>query len=148
MPRNPRLLRGAWPESFQDSINQHFNEHIDPFSGTLQLKYVDLTIPGNGGMDINVTRVYTSLQTGAYPTLGLNGLGWTMRFGRIVTSRNHADKLCNQGAFPLTTIENPSIELPDSSRELLVLNHISSDNSLITRSNWRAVCHPRATACW
>lgn len=127
---------------FKDSINQHFNEHIDPFSGTLQLKYVDLSIPGNGGMDINVTRVYTSLQTNAYPTLGLNGLGWTMHFGRIVTSRNHADKLCNQGAFPFTTMENPSLEQPDGGRELLVLNHISNDNSLITRSNWRAVCMP------
>ncbi len=23
---------------FKDSINQHFNEHVDPFSGTLKLK--------------------------------------------------------------------------------------------------------------
>ncbi len=125
---------------FKESINQHFNEHIDPFSGTLQLKYTDLTIPGNGGMDINVTRVYTSLQTNEYPTLGLNGLGWTMHFGRIVISRNHISKLCNQGAFPETTMENPSLEHSDGGRELLVLNHISNDNTLITRSNWRAQC--------
>lgn len=127
---------------FKQSLNQHFNEHVDPFSGTLQLKYTDLSIPGNGGMDINVNRVYTSLQTNAYPTLGLNGLGWIMHFGRIVTSRNHADKLCSQGAFPLTTIENPSLEMPDGGRELLVLNHINNDNTLITRSNWRAQCGP------
>jgi hypothetical protein len=48
---------------FKGSLNQHFNEYVDPFSGTLQLRYTDLFIPGNGRMDINVTRVYTSLQT-------------------------------------------------------------------------------------
>lgn len=125
---------------FKDAINQHFNEYVDPFSGTLQLKYTDLTIPGNGGMDININRVYTSLQTNQYPVIGLNGLGWTMHFGRIVISRNHIAKLCAQGAYPLTTQENPSIELPDGGRELLVLNHITNDGSLITRSNWRARC--------
>src|SRR5690606_2849619 len=87
---------------FKDTINQHFNEQVDPFSGTLQLNYVDLSIPGNGGMDINVTRVYTSLQTNQYPTLGLNGLGWVMHFGRIVVPRQYQSTLCNQGAFPLT----------------------------------------------
>lgn len=125
---------------FKETVNQHFNEHVDPFSGTLQLKYTDLSIPGNGGMDINVARVYTSLQTNEYPTLALNGLGWVMHFGRIVISKNHVDKLCNQGAYPLTTLENPSLELPDGGRELLVLNHINNDNTLITRSNWRAQC--------
>lgn len=127
---------------FKDTVNQHFNEHVDPFSGTLQLKYVDLAIPGNGGMDINVTRVYTSLQTNQYPKLGLNGLGWVMHFGRIVVPRQYQSQLCSQGAFPLTTRENPSLELPDGGRELLVLNHISNDNTLITRSNWRAQCGP------
>jgi len=127
---------------FKQSVNQHFNEHVDPFSGTLQLKYVDLSIPGNGGMDINVSRVYTSLQTNAYPKLGLNGLGWVMHFGRIVVPRQYQSTLCNQGAFPLTTRENPSLELPDGGRELLVLNHINNDGTLITRSNWRAQCGP------
>lgn len=127
---------------FKASVNQHFNEHVDPFSGTLQLKYVDLSIPGNGGMDINVTRVYTSLQTNQYPKLGLNGLGWVMHFGRIVIPRQFQSTLCNQGAFPLTTRENPSLEKPDGGRELLVLNHINNDGTLITRSNWRAQCGP------
>jgi len=114
---------------FKEAINQHFNEHVDPFSGTLQLKYVDLSIPGNGGMDINVSRVYTSLQTNQYPKLGLNGLGWVMHFGRIVVPRQFQSTLCNQGAFPLTTRENPSLELPDGGRELLALNHINNDES-------------------
>ena len=41
---------------FKGSINQHFNEHIDPFGGTLQLSNLDLKIPGNGGMDTNVRK--------------------------------------------------------------------------------------------
>src|SRR5688572_13153275 len=125
---------------FKDTASQHFNEHVDPFSGTLQLKYVDLSIPGNGGMDINVSRVYTSLQTNQYPKLGLNGLGWVMHFGRIVIPRQFQSSLCNQGAFPLTTRENPSLELPDGGRELLALDQNYSDGTLITRSNWRARC--------
>lgn len=125
---------------FKDSLNQHFNEHVDPFSGTLQLKYTDLTIPGNGGMDIKVTRVYTSIQTNQMPIVGLNGLGWTMHFGRIVVPQQHANKICIQQGYPLTTKENPSLELSDGGRELLVLNHIDNDGTLITRSNWRARC--------
>src|SRR5690606_27057109 len=75
---------------FKDSLNQSFNEHVDPFSGTLQLKYTDISIPGNGGMDINIHRAYTSLQTNSYPIINLSGLGWVMHFGRIVVPRSMA----------------------------------------------------------
>lgn len=34
---------------FKETINQNFGEHIDPFSGQLQLSYTDLVVPGNGG---------------------------------------------------------------------------------------------------
>jgi len=125
---------------FKETLDETQHESIDPFSGTLQLKYTDIHVPGNGGLDIDVIRTYTSLQTNAYPKLGRNGLGWTMHFGRIVTSRNNRDKICAQGAFPLTTKENPSLERPDGGRELLVLNGIQNDGTLITRSNWRAQC--------
>src|SRR5258706_208435 len=42
-------------------LNQHFSENIDPFTGRLQLHYVDLYIPGNGGFDLEVIRSYTSV---------------------------------------------------------------------------------------
>lgn len=125
---------------FKETINDSFNEQVDPFSGTLQLKYTDLFIPGNGGMDVRITRTYTSLQTNAYPTLNQNGLGWTMHFGRVVISRNHLGKLCNQASFPLTTKENPSLELPDGGREILALSSSHTNGTLITRSNWIARC--------
>ncbi len=125
---------------FKDALNQSLNEHIDPFSGTLQLKYTDISVPGNGGMDININRVYVSLQETSLPLLGINGVGWTMHFGRIVTPQRNADKICSQRLFAVSTNDNPSLELPDGGRELLVLNSISNDGSLITRSNWKAQC--------
>jgi YD repeat-containing protein len=125
---------------FKETISDSFHEQVDPFSGTMQLEYTDLHLPGNGGMDITISRTYTSLQTNAYPKLNQNGLGWTMHFGRIVVSQNHLSKLCVQGTFPLTTKENPSLEFPDGGREILALSSIHNDGTLITRSNWIARC--------
>ena len=67
---------------FKETVNQNFHEHIDPFSGTLQLKYTDLIVPGNGGMDIGIHRVYTSLQEWELGVRRASGVGWTMHFGR------------------------------------------------------------------
>ena len=38
----------------RDYQNQLESEYIDPFSGTLNLHYTDLFIPGNGGMDLKI----------------------------------------------------------------------------------------------
>ncbi|TQV68301.1 hypothetical protein FKG94_23725 [Exilibacterium tricleocarpae] len=130
---------------FKETLNQNFSENIDPFSGTLQLKYTDITVPGNGGLDININRVYTSIQANVYPTLNINGFGWVMHFGRIVASKSNADKICAQHLFSVTTADNPSLEYADGGRELLVLNSINNDGSLITRSNWRARCNDTAS---
>src|SRR5688572_19592914 len=81
---------------FKDAINQSVSEHIDPFSGTLQLKYTDIRVPGNGGLDININRVYTSLQSDAFPLQSVTGLGWVMHFGRIVVPLRHLGKICQQ----------------------------------------------------
>lgn len=45
---------------FRDNISANEVEHIDPFSGSLNLSHVDLVLPGNGGMDIVIQRTYTS----------------------------------------------------------------------------------------
>jgi YD repeat-containing protein len=126
---------------FKEQLNQSVNEHIDPFSGTLQLKHTDIVIPGNGGMDIRINRVYTSLQGLQFPNRTLNGFGWTMHFGRIVAPVAHADKICNQGNYSVSTRDNPSVEWSDGGREMLVLSSVLGDGSLITRSNTKAVCN-------
>lgn len=124
---------------FKETL-QSLNEHIDPFSGALQHVYTDLVLPGNGGMDIRVHRVYTNLQEEP-GTRGVTGVGWTMHFGRIVVSKRHKDKICSQSLYSTSVTDNPSIEFPDGRRELLVLNAEGS-GSLITKSNWKAECAP------
>ena len=117
---------------FKESLNQNFNEHIDPFSGGVSLSYVDLRVPGNGGLDIVVNRVYNSVQN----TVGnrtVNGVGWTMHFGRIVTSASNADKLCNQNLWSVSVTNNPSLERADGGREILFLAN-DPNAYLITRS--------------
>ena len=47
-----------------DYLNQNASEFIDPFSGTLQRQYIDLLIPGNGGLDIKIQRSYAHPQGG------------------------------------------------------------------------------------
>ena len=126
---------------FKETLNQNFNESIDPFSGTLQLSYTDIFVPGNGGMDIRVNRSYTSIQTNEYPNRSTYGVGWVMHFGRIVTSKSSILRLCNQNEnLAANTLNNPSLEKPDGSREILVFNTFEKNESLITRSNWRAEC--------
>jgi hypothetical protein len=44
----------------RDYVNQQFGEHIDPFTGALQLHYRDIHIRGNGGFDLNISRSYNS----------------------------------------------------------------------------------------
>ena len=50
---------GLYPN--RDYLNQSVNEHIDPFTGSLQIHAVDLRVPGNGGLDIDIVRSYNSV---------------------------------------------------------------------------------------
>ena len=125
---------------FKEPLGQHFNEQIDPFSGGLSLGYTDIHIPGNGGFDIKVNRTYNSVQN-ALGTPGVNGLGWTMHMGRIVVDSPHADKICVQGNWAVSMIDNPSIEHGDGGREILLLA-TDANAYLITRSRWKAECNP------
>lgn len=45
---------------FRDQVSANASEFIDPFSGVLHLRHVDLFIPGNGGLDIKIQRTYNS----------------------------------------------------------------------------------------
>ncbi|MFC4879120.1 hypothetical protein, partial [Microbulbifer halophilus] len=65
------------------------------------------------GMDININRVYTSLQTNEYPKRTSYGVGWVMHFGRIVAPKDDQQKICNQDTYQVNTADNPSLEHPD-----------------------------------
>ncbi|MFC3678610.1 hypothetical protein [Bacterioplanoides pacificum] len=84
---------------FKDGVVYGDNENIDTFSGKLQLKYRDVYIPGNGGMDISIYRTYTSIQAKSFPHRTPYGVGWTMHMGRIVTPKAYSDRVCSQSMW-------------------------------------------------
>lgn len=127
---------GIYPN--RDYLNQHFNEHIDPFTGSLQLHYVDIHLPGNGGFDLNVTRSYNSLLIDPdHPSIveSFSGIGWTIHFGRVVKSASGS--ICSN-VLSHTSIDNPFLELPDGSRQLLVFT--DSSPLMLTARYWKAEC--------
>ncbi|WP_435100294.1 hypothetical protein [Arhodomonas sp. AD133] len=122
----------------RETINDNFNEHIDPFSGILQLSFTDVFIPGDGGLDLKIRRVYTNPQE-TFLDYSPYGYGWRIHFGRIVVSRANDDKICSQNSWDTSVRDNPSLELPDGSRHLLVLADYH-EPELITRNFWAADC--------
>ena len=76
-------LHGAVPE-----------ENIDLFSGNLTLRYLDISLPGPNGLNLNIWRVYNSK---LYNDIGIGGggpqlqqepyswvgMGWIMHMGRV-----------------------------------------------------------------
>ena len=89
-------MHGAVPE-----------ENIDLFNGNLTLRYLDISLPGPNGLNLNIWRVYNSK---LYNDIGIGGgqpqlqqepyswvgMGWIMHMGRV----HNADTL-------------PTIEFPD-----------------------------------
>lgn len=97
---------------------QQVQENVAPFTGNLSLVQTDLILPGNGGMDLKVQRVYNSRIWGrrdtsapgvvAYNERSVAGLGWSFHFGRV---RNPF----GSGSQNPTVGDNPVIELSDGS---------------------------------
>jgi hypothetical protein len=89
-------------------VNQSFNEHIDPFTGSLQQHYVDLHIPGNGGFDLKVVRSYNSASVDPFfPSdyASRSGVGWEIHFGRVLKSDN---SICFNGNVT-GALDNPVV---------------------------------------
>lgn len=122
----------------RDYINQNFMEQIDPFSGTLNLSYVDLFLPGNGGLDLKVQRRYSSLQDPAYTggmwvmSSPLVGLGWSIHFGRLTNVG---------GGCP--NFHQPVLELPDGSRQVFY-RPTGGNPPLLSAERWKGECQPGA----
>jgi RHS repeat-associated protein len=131
---------GLYPN--REYVNQSGVEHIDPFTGALQLHHVDLHLPGNGGFDLEVVRSYnsTAINPGNpadyEPLSRLSGLGWSLHFGRVLKTKS-AYICVNQNAN--TVADNPVLELPDGSRQLLAFTGNISP-LMLTTQRWRADC--------
>ncbi len=87
--------------NFRPHISDTQDEDIDPFTGIVRLKYLDFSLPGNGGLDLNIYRTYSTegaanVQDQFAGAKGENmriwrysplGFGWDIHFGRM--SRNN-----------------------------------------------------------
>lgn len=125
-------------------------EVIDPFTGGLNVVHKDVVIPGNGGLDLVIARVYRNLQDreSLYERSPV-GLGWVMHLGRVIqpnTSTKIEGSTSPQGGGPVcvtnlnTTADNPTLQLSDGSSQQLVMH--TSNNYWITRDRWRGECDP------
>lgn len=136
----PDFYREPGLQSNRHYINQNHHENIDPFTGSLQHHYVDLHLPGNGGLDIKIIRSYNSTNVDqTHPTQPVTsaGWGWTVHFGRILKPKD------NFACFDKNTqsaVDNPILELPDGSRQLLAFTG-SSSLKATTAQRWRVECH-------
>jgi len=122
------------------SVNSNLNEYIDPFTGSLQHRYTDINLPGNGGFDLQVIRSYNSSALDSANSTqydSLMGLGWTVHFGRVLKYANSNVCINTVGT---STSDNPVIELPDGSRQLLAFTGGSAPQMLTVR-RWRADCN-------
>ena len=131
---------GVYPN--RDYVNQHVTENVDPFTGSLQIHSTDVFLPGNGGFDLSVVRSYNSNRVNpANPadlnTASLAGMGWTVHFGRVLKNRNANICLNTDGGTAIS--DNPVIELPDGSRQVLAFTPTGTP-LMLTTQRWRADC--------
>ena len=146
-PGNPSRVAHDWVGT----------EEVDPATGGLILRYQDLLVPGNGGLDISVNRIYRSLAglpTAApgpeYAPSGgrrtIYGIGWDLSFGRIWRATTTGPEALLKGATNTScrsaqsdTRLNPVLELPDGSREVFAAT-TGSTNAYISPRRWVARC--------
>ncbi len=84
--------------NFRQDIKDTQDEFIDPYTGVLRLKYIDYSLPGNSGLDLNIYRVYSSeyaTDISEWPGSQHKGdwsrrwqqsplgFGWAIHFGRM-----------------------------------------------------------------
>lgn len=103
------LYQGAGIESNAAVYGSEANESIDPFTGQLVRTYTDLSLPGNGGLDLNIQRAY-------YSKL----LQWKISFGRIKRANNVV-----------------TVELPDGSVHYGYKDSITDNENFTTKDFWK-----------
>jgi YD repeat-containing protein len=121
----------------REYVNQHFAEQIDPFSGNLQLHYVDVFLPGNGGFDLKVQRSYNVLKVG--DNYSPYGRGWDMHFGRVKHRTNQP--ACN---WSTSAAQSLVLETPDGSQQTFYKSSgvagTSINSDFITTRFWKGQC--------
>lgn len=142
LPSIPDYFQQKGLSPTQSFEGRSVHEFINNFTGKLQYQFIDLLIPGNGGMDLVIQRSYSSIDDPVATPAAWSqheyspvGLGWTMHMGRVIRGANKG--ICSSSWT--SAASNPVLELPDGSRHIL---YEQSSNALawLTKDFWRATC--------
>lgn len=143
---------------YKNVLNKHFDE-VDPSTGNLKIKHLDLRIPGDGGMDLNIYRIYDMHSTSAslYHSHNLSyrwtqlGPGWTMSVAPRIVANNiymrseidvkyiwekeakHFQKFCEGDSL----VGNMRLEFPDGGHEEI---YTLGNRRAITKGAWEVRC--------
>lgn len=148
-------------QKYLDGYEIGMNETVSPHSGDLSIRNTDVMIPGNGGLDIKVNRIYNlkSLSGGLSSTYKQSyewaslGPGWQLRVapkiyfdtfyevvdppGYIYYPDNFLGNLCNNRSVVNWDPYRLYISLPDGSEDFF---YSSGGYTAITKSNWKLSC--------
>ena len=132
--------------SYRETLGNTDFEHIDPYTGGLTLNFVDMSIPGNNGLDLVLQRFYNSkdscrnwVETCVGTSCAINcnytvnswvGVGWSLHMGKLM--------------LPIIS-GNPVIEMPDGSQHEAFHDINGPSYSYITKDYWKLVEYPSNT---
>lgn len=142
IPQDPAL------QSWMKEEVPRITGDVDPYEGRLVVVEDDIRIPGNGGLDLVIRRVYQHEELGN-TNRGLMldgfdhwefGLGWKLvfmprvrqtMFGGVTSPGQLCSTLQSSGALSLLT--------PDGRQDVLYLNPANTSEAY-TRSGWKFAC--------
>ena len=122
-----------------------YEEFIDPHTGGVKFINSMLEIPGQGGLDIEISRVYNSIfdqdLAGRKISRSPFGLGWDINFGRVWTY----DKKSLSGSYcpvrNVSTVTNPIFEDETGARKVLAnTTRDLRSYHFITTDQWVGKC--------
>lgn len=123
-------------QPFRAALSTPLDEHVDPFTGKLQLHHVDVVIPGNGGFDLALQRSYNSpgstygstSETYSYNRTPNLGVGWSLLPG----GRLYVGDACTNASSHQMVFETP-----DGGRQPLIR---TGSGDFRSPAQWRALC--------
>lgn len=145
-PPLPGFYQDPGLPSHRSTVNHNLDEHIDPFTGMLQLQTVDDTIPGNGGFDLSLRRSYnnpsaafgTTSDTQSYNRTPNLGVGWNLLIGGRLYTAFGTGGACGGG-------NQMAFETPDGGRQALLRQ---GDGTFLSAARWKAVCVVDGVQVW
>jgi len=161
---------GSVPDYYEEpgisSVREYnvgeMSDYIDPFGGGLHIQHNDIVIPGNGGLDVVIKRIYRSLQGQSQLVQGVGqsympgrtatGIGWDLHFGRVWYPGDLAASTpsgCRVNELS-TSNNNPVLELQDGTRKVFITSDSAgavgtSEYAFITKDRWIAKCRASGT---